>query len=320
MAVSDETTSNNPIPVSSQSSFKFNLKLDSTHGNDIQRFSFHGCDDDECKNVDDNDVGQPEQNVNVIVTLQTSVHSVDFSESKLDDDSHLSQSLNDDELNSLDQEECFEENDDVDATESSIATVPKRTLVVRTLEESLSSPITSRRKSYDAVKKISFSALHIREYELLMIENPACGSGPPIAIGNKFTTKDTVLLNENDVDSENDLSDTETREEIRKKKKANPYGDLYLKAHDRLSMVRKQGYTDKEICECIVAVREAQKIRNKNAIADLKEEEKKEVINEAKKKVKKVLFRSKEQKERDRLAKSFFNANKQNPAGFRNTI
>merc|ERR1711862_490547 len=226
-------------------------------------------------------------------------HDLNFSLSALD--------VNADSSRKLPQVEEYNTANTDDVTDDSDDTIEEKQV-----QRSTSLPVpliedTCSESSNKDSTTISFGKVEIREYKLILSDNPAAGAGPPIGIGNEFVTKDPI--NVEDIPLE------------RKDDKIHPNEKLYLKPHDRLAMVRKNGYSDKEICECIVEVREAQRIRTKHAIANLTDEEKAEARNEMKRKMKKKFLRSKEQKDRDQRSKKFFNASKDyRYTGFRKTI
>jgi len=301
-------------------SFKFNLKLDSTHGNN----SYHSTDpllaphttslntisDDESKHHDDDDTNIEENNnINVRVTLETSVHSVhSWGESKQDDDSIQSNPQHDHEEEGECKEEIKELNDtntpksyQTEQTPSSPVVRQRKgsILSVRTLEESLSKTgMSCSNKSSNNELQVSFSKLQVREYQIQLVNNPACGGGPPIGIGWKYEEKEEMDLTE--------ITDKEKNYIKLDDKPEGPYDKIYIKPYDRLAMLKKNGYTDSEIVECILEVKESQKLRTKSATAKDKDEERIELVNKYTKKLKK-LIRTKEQKERDRRCKQFFN-------------
>merc|ERR1712151_221427 len=241
---------------------------------------------------------------NVVVTIQTSVHSRD-GESKEDDD--IMQSEPQDQ--SKDVSKGTKGDDDSESTEETSKETPppspsllrrKGCLSVRTVEESLSmsSLRSSGNRSNISDFSVSFHKLQVREYELILVNNPSCGGGPPIGIGNKFVELEDVDLKE--------MFDKEKKYIKLDDKPEGPYDKLYIKPYDRLAMLKKNGYTDQQILEGILEATEVQRQRTESATANDKDEEKKEMINKVTKKLIK-LVRTQEQKKHDKFVKSFYN-------------
>jgi len=297
MQLSDEQIVNDVTP----QGFKFNIKLDTLHGNSAYSDeplmtsplgSFHGS----CKSKehDDNDVKGTAENINVLVTLRTSLHSSVNCETKEDDESIESNSQTQDEAKSEDIEQNVTKKENIPQEHIPCSNRRKSCLVVRTQEESLSTSVIST--SSNREHSVSFSKLQIREYEIQLVNNPACTGGPPIGIGWKFEEKEDVDLIE--------MQDKEKKYIKLDDKPPGPYDQIYIKPHDRLTMLKKNGYTDAEIVECILDVKDAQKVRRTSAIASDKDEMKMEMVNKVTKKLKK-LIRTKEQKKHDRMCKLF---------------
>lgn len=302
--------------------FKFNIKRDSTHGNHfISLYTGHAdslkssidnskfYDDDDRRNDVESDVDASRENTDVLVALENSLHPCSSRESKQSDDSiqstlHLKHEVEvalDKEVKESQENKTKSE---FNKAESSKKITPcpilmrrKSCLSVRTLEDSLSKGSSSN-ISNDSEFSVSFSKLQIREYELQLVNNPSCGGGPPIGIGNKFTELEDIHLK--------DVTDKEKNYVKIAGKPPGPYDKLYIKPHDRLEMVVRCGYTDREIVACMLETKELQKQRNQSATASDKEEKKKEKVNKVTKKLKK-LCRSREQKKHDKIVKSFCN-------------
>lgn len=291
-------------------SFKFNnLKRDSTHGNN----SYHSNDplinpqlspnsntDDESKDHEDSDE-EGENNINVVVTLETSLHSLEGESKQEDGRFHSNSHFQNDEGES--KEESKEDSEYKSTEETSKQSPSSRSLLrrksslsVRTVEESLSTGCLKKSSNRANMSdfSISWNKLHTREYEIKLVINPSCGGGPAIGIGDKFTELEDIDLREK-TDKEND-------------KPEGPYdkNEIYLKPYDRLNMLKKNGYTDSEIIEVILQTKELAKQRTKSAIAKDKDEERMEKVNKVAKKFKK-LCRTKEQKKHDKIVKSFIN-------------
>lgn len=329
-------SSNSLIPSSptSSSDFKFNIQVDSNHENKSNcSFSYDGCNNKSstllksspCNskpqlynnnlNVDDHDETKinnessrdaPQESIYVIVNLEKSLHSWDVSESKQDDGSSqtLPQSQDDFDIKySLSNKLNKDNITNTEHTRQTHCLSPqsirkKRCLSVRTLEESLTSinSIYTNKLNKDIPKEVSFSKIHIREYEFELGNNPACVDGPPISIGWKYSTKDDI-----------ELKDVVDNNKIYVKvcdKKPGPNDHFYIKPHDRLEMVKERGYTKKDISKCMVDVRTVQYYRKESKVASEKEEQRKEAVNIMTKKIKKF-FRSKDQKKQDQIMKSF---------------
>jgi len=292
-------------------SFKFNLKRDSTHGNN----SYHSNDplinpqlspnsntDDESKDHEDSD-GEGENNINVVVTLETSLHSLEGESEQKDGRFHSNSHFQNDEGES--KEESKEDSEYKSTEETSKQSPPSRSLLrrksslsVRTVEESLSTGCLKKSSNRANMSNfsISWNKLHIREYEIKLVINPSCGGGPAIGIGDKFTELEDIDLREK-TDKEKKYMKIDDKPE-------GPYDKIYIKPYDRLNMLKKNGYTDSEIVECILQTKELAKQRTKSAIAKDKDEERMEKVNKVAKKIKK-LCRTKQQKKHDKIVKSF---------------
>lgn len=73
------------------------------------------------------------------------------------------------------------------------------------MEESDSSTMTARDSMVDnesvssspkPKKRVSFTALHIREYSQVLGDHPCCGIGPPISLGWDFEVKPSISLDD----------------------------------------------------------------------------------------------------------------------------
>jgi len=199
----------------------------------------------------------------------------------------------------------------------------KSCLSVRTQEESLSTSSLSRSSKSDKdVKRVSFNKVQIREYQIQLVNHPACTGGPPIGIGWNYSEKEDIDLkdaNDNqciNLDNKQPLKDVVNNDDKCKNvvgEQLAPYEKiLCIKPFERLAMLKNNGYTDMEIVECMLEVKASQKQRKKSAAASDEEEEMIEMVNKVVNKVTKKLkkfCRSKEQRKQDKLCKVFGNVN-----------
>ena len=308
---SDEAKSsinNDAVHELPSSTMKFNLKYDSTHGNDAKSLlkeyiensklnlqnDMH-CVREESRNDVESESEEFEENNNDALRIETPL-SWSNCESKEDYDS-VESSPNEEEKSENNKEQST--NNVINQANHAKRHHPRKRskscLSVRTLEESLSSSILSTNSNKDL--SVTFSKLQIREYQIQLVNNPACTGGPPIGIGWKFEEKEDMNLTI--------MADKEKKYIKIDDKPPGPYDKIYIKPYDRLSMLKKNGYTDTEIVECILEVKETQRLRNKSATASDKDEEKMEMVNKVSKKFKK-LIRSKDKKKQDKVCKSFY--------------
>jgi len=109
----------------------------------------------------------------------------------------------------------------------------KKCISVSTLEESLESTNRPRNSSLKkGGKKVSFTNLQIREYELKLGDHPSCKSGPPITIGWNYSQKEDVPLDAV-------VDDNACGSKIRRK----------VDANTRCEWIRSAGYTKSEILQ-----------------------------------------------------------------------
>ena len=109
----------------------------------------------------------------------------------------------------------------------------KKCMSVSTLAESIESKRWPKSNSLKKNgKKVSFTNLQIREYELKLGDHPSCRSGPPITIGWNFSQKEDVSL---DTVVDDDARKTKPRKKV--------------DASTRYEMLRSVGYTNSEILQ-----------------------------------------------------------------------
>lgn len=114
----------------------------------------------------------------------------------------------------------------------------KKCLSVSTLRESLGSTNkTKSTSSFKDTKKVSFTDMHIREYEVKLGDHPFCSSWPPITMGWNYIQKKNISFDSLD---ENDYS--------QRKQKAKK-----VDAKTRLEMLLNAGYSKAEIIESMTS-------------------------------------------------------------------
>ena len=115
----------------------------------------------------------------------------------------------------------------------------KKCISVCTLEESLKS--TAKEKQNNSLKqssrKVSFSNLQIREYDVNLGDNPSCRVGPPISLGWKYSQKQDVSLDK--------IMDT------KRSNKCKPR----LDAHTRCELLLNAGYSKSEIVHTVQEIK-----------------------------------------------------------------
>ena len=118
------------------------------------------------------------------------------------------------------------------SSKSNSASLPlKNCLSVSTLEESLESIKNPKNKlNKNLSKKVSFSNLQIREYELKLGDHPSCRYGPAITMGWNYIPKKDISLDS--------LTDRDTKG---KRKSVDP--------NTRFEMLRSVGYSNAEILQ-----------------------------------------------------------------------
>jgi len=120
---------------------------------------------------------------------------------------------------------------------------------------------------------VSFTDVHVRVYERILSDNPACTSGPSIGIGWGYAPQDVRTVDDWEME----------RGRLRRPT------ELMLDRRQRKKLVKSLGYSDKDIA---AAVRDLNKSRYQrrqtvNNLGALKMEE---ALEKTKRKVKKILF------------------------------
>ena len=121
-------------------------------------------------------------------------------------------------------------------TSSPSSSLLKKCLSVAKLKESLES--TNKSKSISNLKnakRVSFTNLHIREYEVKLGDHPECRSGPPITMGWNYTKKKSISF---------DLLDENSCLKVNQPVKI-------IDAKSRCQMLLSAGYTKSEIIQSV---------------------------------------------------------------------
>ena len=101
-------------------------------------------------------------------------------------------------------------------------------------------------------KQVKFNTVEIREYEIILSNNPACEYGPSIGIGWDYTDINTA---------DNAIRVSQFEKERFGKRRVEKHGrqsKLYLSQVRREAILKEAGYTDKEVK---AAIRDKQKAR-----------------------------------------------------------
>jgi len=119
---------------------------------------------------------------------------------------------------------------------------------------------------------VRFNEVRVREFQRILTDNPACTKGPPIGIGWKFNEK-TFDFDE---------------WELKRGRVRRP-SELHLNRGRREEIVRKLGYTDKDIA---ASIREGNRIKahRRQTINNLGAAKMEEAVEAARRKAKKIMF------------------------------
>ena len=107
-------------------------------------------------------------------------------------------------------------------------------------------------------KKVKFNTVEIREYDIILSNNPACEYGPSIEIGWEYTdintADDAIRVSQYEKD----------RFGKRRHEKHGRPSKLYLSQVRRESILKKAGYTEKEVN---AAIRDKRKARLQRSVS-----------------------------------------------------
>lgn len=100
--------------------------------------------------------------------------------------------------------------------------------------------------------QIKFKTVEIREYDIILSNNPACEYGPSIEIGWEYTAANAIRVSQ---------YEKERIGKRRQEKRGRP-SKLYLSQVRREAMLKEAGYTDKEIKTAVKEKRKARLLRS----------------------------------------------------------
>ena len=107
-------------------------------------------------------------------------------------------------------------------------------------------------------KQVKFNTVEIREYDIILSNNPACEVGPSIEIGWDYTDVNTA---------DNAIRVSQYEKERFGKRRVEKHGrqsKLYLSQVRREAILKEAGYTDKEVK---AAIRDKQKARLQRSVS-----------------------------------------------------
>jgi hypothetical protein len=133
---------------------------------------------------------------------------------------------------------------------------------------------SSRRSRRSKSRNVSFSNVHVRQYERILDDNPACRFGISIAIGWEY--------NEEKVETIDDWEGSRSRRRVRSK------SELILSRTKREKIVRSLGYADNDIA---AAMREINRVKchRRQTVNNLKLQHLEETVESAKLRIKSAL-------------------------------
>jgi hypothetical protein len=133
---------------------------------------------------------------------------------------------------------------------------------------------SSRRSRRSKPRSVSFSNVHVRQYERILDDNPACRFGISIAIGWGY--------NEEKVESVDEWEGSRSRRRVRSK------SELILSRTKREKIVRSLGYVDNDIA---AAMREINRVKchRRQTVNNLKLQHLEETVESAKLRIKSAL-------------------------------
>jgi len=108
-------------------------------------------------------------------------------------------------------------------------------------------------------KQIKFNTVEIREYHIVLSDNPACGYGPSIEIGWEYTTTNCFKVSQ---------YENERIGQRRREKHGRP-SQLYLSQVRREAMLKEAGYNEKEVKTAVRNKRRAQYQRSMSTCLSL---------------------------------------------------
>jgi hypothetical protein len=150
---------------------------------------------------------------------------------------------------------------------------------------------STRSSNMPPAKTVSFSTVHVREYERILCDNPATSAGLSVGIGWQFV--DVVTTNHDDEDDNDaNVSSAATMTvddwELRQKR-GRSQSELLLSRREREIIVRQWGCTDREIT---AMKRELNKCRaqRRQTVNNLGAQKVEEAVESVRSKVKSLLF------------------------------
>ena len=136
-------------------------------------------------------------------------------------------------------------------------------------------------RTNDVTNKVTFSSVEIRQYELILGDNPACTDGNPLSIGWKHYTELTVIIPVNKYENERKFQRSALELRLARWKRENILHDL--------------GYSDHDLAENVRFLNKVKFQRNQT-VNNLPVAKMELVVEEAREKMKKII--SKRQKKK----------------------
>jgi hypothetical protein len=131
---------------------------------------------------------------------------------------------------------------------------------------------SSKKSSVIVGRRVSFDSVHVRHYERIMSDNPASTQGPSIGIGWKYVQRRPKSVNDH---QESGF-------------KRGP-SQLMVSRPAREKLIRKLGYTEREIAACVRELNKA-RFHRRQTVNNLAASKVEETVEAAKRMVKQVLF------------------------------
>jgi hypothetical protein len=161
-------------------------------------------------------------------------------------------------------------NDSTERSESIIGSIVGKKISSSASNQSKSSRKSKKSKSF----RVAFSNVYVRQYERILVDNPACRFGVSIGIGWRH--------------NDEEIMDVDEWEESRTERGVRTMSQLAISPYRREALVRKLGYVD---CEIAAAMREINRIKcqRRQTANNLKLQHLEETVELAKESLKFVL-------------------------------
>ena len=141
------------------------------------------------------------------------------------------------------------------------------------LDSTPSTRMLATKRNRDGQNKVTFGEVCVRKYERILCDNPACTSGPSIGVGWRYKPQLPVSVDDFEA----------------KRAPKRDSNDLMLDRATREKMVRRMGYSDKDIALMIRAVNKT-KFQRRQTLNNLGVEKMEFAVEMAKRRLKSFLF------------------------------